>query len=82
MTDNGKKAMMQLGYTISKNWKPIQNGFNKVWNRVQQNFPETAKKLTATLNLAMSEGAAETASSFIINDVDEGLGKIASRNRR
>lgn len=65
MTDNGKKAMMQLGYTISKNWKPIQNGFNKVWNRVQQNFPETAKKLTATLNLAMSEGAAETASSFM-----------------
>ena len=63
MTDNGKKAMMQLGYTISKNWKPIQNGFNKVWSRVQQNFPETAKKLTATLNLAMSEGAAETASS-------------------
>lgn len=65
MTGNGKKAMMQLGYTISKNWKPIQNGFNKVWNRVQQNFPETAKKLTATLNLAMSEGAAETASSFM-----------------
>ena len=65
MTDNGKKAMMQLGYTISKNWKPIQNGFNKVWNRVQQNFPETAKKLTATLNLVMSEGAAETASSFM-----------------
>lgn len=65
MTDNGKKAMMQLGYTISKNWKPIQNGFNKVWNRVQQNFPETAKKLTATLSLAMSEGAAETASSFM-----------------
>ena len=65
MTDNGKKAMMQLGYTISKNWKPIQNGFNKVWSRVQQNFPETAKKLTATLNLAMSEGAAETASSFM-----------------
>lgn len=65
MTDNGKKAMMQLGYTISKSWKPIQNGFNKVWNRVQQNFPETAKKLTATLNLAMSEGAAETASSFM-----------------
>ena len=65
MTDNGKKAMMQLGYTISKNWKPIQNGFNKVWNRVQQNFPETAKKLTATLNLAMSEGAAEMASSFM-----------------
>ena len=65
MTDNGKKAMMQLGYTISKNWKPIQNGFNKVWNRVQQNFPETAKKLTATLNLAMSEGAVETASSFM-----------------
>ena len=65
MTDNGKKAMMQLGYTISKNWKPIQNGFNKVWSRVQRNFPETAKKLTATLNLAMSEGAAETASSFM-----------------
>ena len=65
MTDNGKKAMMQLGYTISKNWKPIQNGFNKVWSKVQQNFPETAKKLTATLNLAMSEGAAETASSFM-----------------
>lgn len=65
MTDNGKKAMMQLGYTISKNWKPIKNGFDKVWSRVQQNFPETAKKLTATLNLAMSEGAAETASSFM-----------------
>lgn len=65
MTDNGKKAMMQLGYTISKNWKPIQNGFNKVWRRVEQNFPETAKKLTATLNLAMSEGAAETASSLM-----------------
>ena len=64
LSDNGKKAMMQLGYTISKNWKPIQNGFTKVWSRVQQQFPQTAEKLTRTLNLAMSEGAAEVASSF------------------
>lgn len=65
MTDMGKKAMMQLGYTISKNWKSIQNGFSKAWKQVEKNMPQTVQNLSMALNLAMSEGAAETAASFI-----------------
>ena len=34
MSETGQQAMMQLGYTISKNWKPIYNGFNQVWKKV------------------------------------------------
>ena len=66
MTDNGKKAMMQLGYTISKNWKPIKNGFDKVWNRVFSNLPDgTKEKFIQALSAVTSEAAAETASSFM-----------------
>lgn len=65
MTDMGKKAMMQLGYTISKNWKSIQNGFSRAWKQVEKNMPQTVQNLSMALNLAMSEGAAETAASFI-----------------
>ncbi len=61
MGDSGKKAMMQLGYTISKNWQPIQNGFEKIWAKLPASM---TTGLTNALNLAMSEGAAETTASF------------------
>lgn len=61
MGNSGKKAMMQLGYTISKNWQPIQNGFEKIWGRLPASM---TAGLTNALNLAMSEGAAETTASF------------------
>lgn len=62
MGDSGKKAMMQLGYTISKNWQPIQNGFQKVWAKLPENM---TTGLTQAMNLAMTEGAAETTSSLM-----------------
>lgn len=57
MSENGKQAMMQLGYTISKNWKPIYNGFNQVWKKVN---PALAKSLTNLIGLYSREGASET----------------------
>lgn len=57
MSENGKQAMMQLGYTISKNWKPIYNGFNKVWKKVN---PAFAESLTNLIGLYSREGASET----------------------
>ena len=62
MGDSGKKAMMQLGYTISKNWQPIQNGFQKVWAKLPENM---TTGLTRVMDLAMTEGAAETTSSLM-----------------
>lgn len=62
MGDSGKKAMMQLGYTISKNWQPIQNGFQKVWAKLPENM---TTGLTQVMDLAMTEGAAETTSSLM-----------------
>ena len=40
LDDSGKRMMMQLGYSISKNWRPIQEGFNSVWAQVQKSAPE------------------------------------------
>ena len=57
MSENGKQAMMQLGYTISKNWKPIYNGFNQVWKKVNPAFSEN---LTNLIGLYSREGASET----------------------
>lgn len=57
MSENGKQAMMQLGYTISKNWKPIYNGFNQVWKNVN---PAFAENLTNLIGLYSREGASET----------------------
>lgn len=57
MSENGKQAMMQLGYTISKNWKPIYNGFNQVWKKVN---PAFAESLTNLIGLYSQEGASET----------------------
>lgn len=57
MSENGKQAMMQLGYTISKNWKPIYNGFNQVWKKVT---PAFAENLTNLIGLYSREGASET----------------------
>lgn len=61
LSDSGKKAMMQLGYTISKNWRPIQNGFAKVWAKLPQGMSDG---ITKGLDLVMSGGAAETMTSF------------------
>lgn len=57
MSENGKQAMMQLGYTISKNWKPIYNGFNQVWKKIN---PAFAESLTNLIGLYSREGASET----------------------
>lgn len=57
MSENGKQAMMQLGYTISKNWKPIYNGFNQVWKKVN---PAFAENLTNLIGLYSREGSSET----------------------
>lgn len=65
MDDVGKRAMMQLGNAISKNWKPIQNGFNQVWSRVKQSFPEEAEKLAKAFGLSTKEGFTETATDLM-----------------
>lgn len=57
MSENGKQAMMQLGYTISKTWKPIYNGFNQVWKKIN---PAFAESLTNLIGLYSREGASET----------------------
>lgn len=56
MDDSGKQMMMQLGYAVSRNWKPIQNGFQQVWQKVQQNFPQIADKMANAFGVATSEG--------------------------
>lgn len=65
MDDVGKRAMMQLGNAISKNWQPIQNGFNQVWSRVKQSFPEEAEKLAKAFGLSTKEGFTETATDLM-----------------
>ena len=56
MDDSGKSMMMQLGYAISRNWKPIQNGFKTVMAKVQQSFPQLADKMAKAFGVATSEG--------------------------
>ena len=59
MDDSGKRMMMQLGYSISKNWRPIQEGFNSVWSQVQKSAPELATKITRAFGTATKDGVTE-----------------------
>ena len=56
LDDSGKRMMMQLGYSISKNWRPIQEGFNSVWAQVQKSAPELASKLSKAFGMATKDG--------------------------
>lgn len=57
--DDSGKWMMQLGYSISKNWRPIQEGFNSVWAQVQKSAPEMASKLSRAFGVATKDGVTE-----------------------
>lgn len=59
LDDSGKRMMMQLGYSISKNWRPIQEGFNSVWAQVQKSAPEMASKLSRAFDVATKDGVTE-----------------------
>lgn len=59
LDDSGKRMMMQLGYSISKNWRPIQEGFNSVWSQVQKSAPELATKITRAFGTATKDGVTE-----------------------
>lgn len=59
LDDSGKRMMMQLGYSISKNWRPIQEGFNSVWAQVQKSAPEMASKLSRAFGVATKDGVNE-----------------------
>lgn len=59
LDDSGKRMMMQLGYSISKNWLPIQEGFNSVWAQVQKSAPEMASKLSRAFGVATKDGVTE-----------------------
>lgn len=63
VSDATKRTMMQLGDAIAKNWKPIQNGFGRVWTQVEKRFPQTAEKLANFVGLYMRDGATETISA-------------------
>lgn len=63
VSDATKRTMMQFGDAIAKNWKPIQNGFGKVWTQVEKRFPQTAEKLANFVGLYMRDGATETISA-------------------
>lgn len=63
VSDATKRTMMQLGDAIAKNWKPIQNGFSRVWTQVEKRFPQTAEKLANFVGLYMRDGATETISA-------------------
>lgn len=56
LDDSGKRMMMQLGYSISKNWRPIQEGFNSVWAQMQKSAPEMAAKLSRAFGVATKDG--------------------------
>lgn len=59
LDDSGKRMMMQLGYSISKNWRSIQEGFNSVWAQVQKSAPEMASKLSRAFGVATKDGVTE-----------------------
>lgn len=59
LDDSGKRMMMQLGYSISKNWRPIQEGFNSVWAQVQKSAPEMASKLSRAFGVVTKDGVTE-----------------------
>lgn len=64
LDDSGKQMTMQLGYAIARNWKPIQKGFQDVWQKVQTKFPQAAKNMANAFGLVVREGATE-----VITDV-------------
>lgn len=65
LDDSGKRMMMQLGYSISKNWRPIQEGFNSVWAQVQKSAPEMAAKLSRAFGVATQDGVANVITDLI-----------------
>lgn len=65
MDDSGKRMMMQLGYSISKNWRPIQEGFNSVWAQVQKSAPELASKLSRVFGVATKDGVTNVITDLI-----------------
>ena len=64
LDDSGKRMTMQLGYAIARNWKPIQKGFQEVWQKVQTKFPQAAQNMADAFGLVVREGATE-----VITDV-------------
>lgn len=64
LDDSGKRMTMQLGYAIARNWKPIQKGFQDVWQKVQTKFPQVAQNMANAFGLVVREGATE-----VITDV-------------
>ena len=64
LDDSGKRMTMQLGYAIARNWKPIQKGFQDVWQKVQTKFPQAAQNMANAFGLVVREGATE-----VITDV-------------
>lgn len=64
LDDSGKRMTMQLGYAIARNWKPIQKGFQEVWQKVQTKFPQAAQNMANAFGLVVREGATE-----VITDV-------------
>lgn len=65
LDDSGKRMMMQLGYSISKNWRPIQEGFNSVWAQVQKSAPEMASKLSRAFGVATQDGVTEVITDLL-----------------
>jgi phage-related protein len=65
LDDSGKRMMMQLGYSISKNWRPIQEGFNSVWAQVQKSAPEMAAKLSRAFGVATQDGVANVITDLV-----------------
>lgn len=65
LDDSGKRMMMQLGYSISKNWRPIQEGFNSVWAQVQKSAPEMASKLSRAFGVATKDGVTNVIADLI-----------------
>lgn len=65
LDDSGKRMMMQLGYSISKNWRPIQEGFNSVWAQVQKSAPEMASKLSRAFGVATKDGVTNVITDLI-----------------
>lgn len=64
LDESGKRMTMQLGYAIARNWKPIQKGFQDVWQKVQTKFPQVAQNMANAFGLVVREGATE-----VITDV-------------
>ena len=65
LDDSGKRMMMQLGYSISKNWRPIQEGFNSVWAQVEKSAPEMASKLSRAFGVATQDGVTNVITDLI-----------------